>query len=47
MRESFQDFTQAQIGNLRRAGYNADFLPLETAVERYVTRYLDCPNRYR
>ncbi len=47
MRESFQDFTQAEIGNLRRAGYNGDFMPLEAAVERYVTCYLDRPNRYR
>jgi ADP-L-glycero-D-manno-heptose 6-epimerase len=47
MHESFQNFTQAQVGNLRRAGYNADFLPLEAAVERYVTRYLDRPDRYR
>ena len=47
MRESFQDFTQAEIGNLRRAGYNADFVPLEPAVERYVSCYLNRPNRYR
>ena len=33
--------------NLRRAGYNADFAPLEEAVQRYVTGYLDRPDRYR
>jgi ADP-L-glycero-D-manno-heptose 6-epimerase len=47
IRESYQDFTEAEIGNLRRAGYNADFLPLEAAVERYVTGYLKRPDRYR
>jgi len=47
MRDSFQDFTQAEIGNLRRAGYNGDFLPLEAAVARYVSGYLDRPDRYR
>ena len=47
MRESYQEFTEADIGNLRRAGYNADFLPLEAAVKRYVTGYLDRPDRYR
>ena len=33
--------------NLRRAGYNAGFTPLETAVERYVQDFLDRPDRYR
>ena len=47
MRESYQEFTEADIGNLRRAGYDADFLPLEAAVKRYVTGYLDRPDRYR
>ena len=47
MRESYQEFTEADIGSLRRAGYNADFLPLEAAVKRYVTGYLDRPDRYR
>ena len=47
MRESYQEFTKADIGSLRRAGYDADFLPLEAAVKRYVTGYLDRPDRYR
>ena len=47
IRDSYQDFTQADVGNLRRAGYDADFLPLEAAVKRYVTGYLDRPDRYR
>src|SRR5437867_207038 len=46
IRNQYQYFTQAQIENLRRAGYNAGFMPLEDAVARYVTRYLNCADRY-
>jgi ADP-L-glycero-D-manno-heptose 6-epimerase len=47
IRDSYQYFTQAQTDNLRRAGYNADFTPLEAAVKRYVNDYLDRADRYR
>jgi ADP-L-glycero-D-manno-heptose 6-epimerase len=47
IRESYQYFTQASIENLRRAGYNAGFTPIETAVRRYVGQFLDRPDRYR
>ncbi len=47
IRDSYQYFTQAEIGNLRRAGYNAEFTALEAAVQRYVTCYLDRADRYR
>jgi ADP-L-glycero-D-manno-heptose 6-epimerase len=47
IRDSYQYFTQAETANLRRAGYNADFTALEEAVQRYVTGYLDRPDRYR
>jgi ADP-L-glycero-D-manno-heptose 6-epimerase len=47
IRDSYQYFTAAETGNLRRAGYNADFMPLETAVRHYVTSYLDRADRYR
>ena len=47
IRDSYQYFTQAETGNLRRAGYNADFTGLEEAVKRYVTAFLDRPDRYR
>jgi ADP-L-glycero-D-manno-heptose 6-epimerase len=47
IRDSYQYFTQAEPANLRRAGYNADFMPLETAVKRYVDCYLDRADRYR
>jgi len=47
IRDSYQYFTEARTDNLRRAGYNADFTPLETAVKRYVNDYLDRADRYR
>ncbi len=47
IRDSYQYFTQAETENLRRAGYNAHFTPLEEAVRRYVTGYLDRADRYR
>jgi ADP-L-glycero-D-manno-heptose 6-epimerase len=43
----YQYFTEARMERLRRAGYDALFTPLEAAVERYVTRYLDRPDPYR
>ena len=43
----YQYFTEARIERLRRAGYNADFMPLEAAVNRYVTGYLNLDDRYR
>jgi len=36
IRNSYQYFTEADLGKLRRAGYNADFLSLEEGVARYV-----------
>jgi ADP-L-glycero-D-manno-heptose 6-epimerase len=47
IRDSYQYFTAAETKNLRRAGYNADFTPLEAAVRHYVTSYLDRADRYR
>jgi ADP-L-glycero-D-manno-heptose 6-epimerase len=47
IRDQYQYFTQAEVENLRRAGYNAGFTPLEEAVARYVTQFLDRPDRYR
>jgi ADP-L-glycero-D-manno-heptose 6-epimerase len=47
IRDSYQYFTQAETGNLRRAGYNAEFTTLEAAVRQYVTTYLDRTDRYR
>jgi ADP-L-glycero-D-manno-heptose 6-epimerase len=47
IRDSYQYFTQAETENLRRAGYNGHFTPLEVAVRHYVTGYLDRADRYR
>lgn len=47
IRAQYQYFTQAEIENLRRAGYNGGFTALEDAVGTYVTRFLDCTDRYR
>ena len=47
IRGQYQYFTQAEVGNLRRAGYNAGFTSLEEAVKRYVTQFLDTADRYR
>jgi len=47
IRDSYQYFTKSEVDNLRKAGYNASFTPLEQAVNCYVTDYLDRPDRYR
>jgi len=47
IRNSYQYFTQAEVANLRRAGYNAGFAPLEDSVRRYVTQFLVREDRYR
>jgi ADP-L-glycero-D-manno-heptose 6-epimerase len=47
IRDQYQYFTKARIENLRRAGYNAGFTPLEQAVHSYVSSFLNAPDRYR
>jgi ADP-L-glycero-D-manno-heptose 6-epimerase len=47
IRGSYQYFTQAEVANLQRAGYNAGFMALEDSVRRYVTQFLDQEDRYR
>jgi ADP-L-glycero-D-manno-heptose 6-epimerase len=47
LRERYQYFTQGEIENLRRAGYNAGFMSLEDAVSRYVAQFLNGADRYR
>jgi ADP-L-glycero-D-manno-heptose 6-epimerase len=47
IRGQYQYFTQGSVENLRRAGYNAGFTPLDAAVGQYVTGYLDREDRYR
>jgi ADP-L-glycero-D-manno-heptose 6-epimerase len=47
IRDSYQYFTRGSTANLRRAGYVAEFPPLEQSVRRYVREYLDAADRYR
>jgi len=47
IRDKYQYFTQGDVGNLRRAGYEQAFTPLATAVGRYVSGFLDRADRYR
>jgi ADP-L-glycero-D-manno-heptose 6-epimerase len=47
IRRHYQCSTQAKVENLRRAGYNAGFTPLEEGAYRYVTLFLNQPDRYR
>jgi len=47
IRDSYQYFTQSEIKNLRKAGYNADFTPVTEGVKRYVLEFLDRDDRYR
>lgn len=47
IRNQYQYFTQGSVVKLREAGYAQAFTPLEAAVERYVTGFLDRPDPYR
>jgi ADP-L-glycero-D-manno-heptose 6-epimerase len=47
LRERYQYFTEGEVENLRRAGYNAGFTSIEDAVARYVGKFLNRADRYR
>jgi ADP-L-glycero-D-manno-heptose 6-epimerase len=47
IRGQYQYFTQAEVGNLRKAGFDAPFTELEDAVGLYARNYLDAEDRYR
>jgi ADP-L-glycero-D-manno-heptose 6-epimerase len=47
IRAQYQYFTQANMENLRRAGYDGQFTPLNAAVARYVQNHLNVADRYR
>ena len=47
IRDRYQYFTQAEMGRLRTAGYDAPFLGVEEGVADYVTRYLATGDPYR
>jgi ADP-L-glycero-D-manno-heptose 6-epimerase len=44
---AYQYHTQAEMGRLRQAGYEAQFTPLEAGVADYVKRFLTAPDPYR
>jgi len=46
IRSNYQYFTEARMGRLRAAGYNAPFTPLEDAVREFVSGYLAQPDPY-
>jgi ADP-L-glycero-D-manno-heptose 6-epimerase len=45
--QAYQYHTQAEMGRLRKAGYDAQFTALEAGVADYVRRYLLAPDPYR
>ena len=47
IRDRYQYFTQAEMGRLRAAGYDAPFLGVEEGVQDYVIRYLATEDPYR
>ena len=47
IRGQYQYFTEAEVDNLRRAGYNAGFTSIEEGVKRYVTQFLNTADAHR
>jgi ADP-L-glycero-D-manno-heptose 6-epimerase len=47
IRDTYQYFTQSEVKNLRKIGCDVSFTPLRSAVNRYVTEFLNDPDRYR
>jgi ADP-L-glycero-D-manno-heptose 6-epimerase len=47
IRDKYQYFTQADVKNLRRAGYDKAFTPLEQAIGHYITGFLNRAEYYR
>jgi ADP-L-glycero-D-manno-heptose 6-epimerase len=46
IRSAYQYFTEAEMTKLQKAGYNASFMELETAVKDYIQGYLMQPEPY-
>lgn len=44
LREKYQYFTEAEVANLRRSGYTAEFTSLEEGVKDYIENYLNKPD---
>ena len=47
IRDTYQYFTQSEVKNLRKIGCDVSFTPLQAAVRRYVTEFLNHSDRYR
>lgn len=47
IRDKYQYFTEANMANLRAAGYDQPFTALEDGVRQYVQNFLDHADRYR
>jgi ADP-L-glycero-D-manno-heptose 6-epimerase len=47
LREKYQYYTQADLDNLRKAGYKAPFTSLDEGVKLYIQQYLSQPDAYR
>lgn len=47
IRDKYQYFTEANMANLRAAGYDKPFTALEDGVRQYVQNFLDHADRYR
>jgi ADP-L-glycero-D-manno-heptose 6-epimerase len=46
IRDKYQYYTKADTNRLRAAGYTKAFTPLETAVNDYITQYLNKQSFY-
>jgi len=47
IRDKYQYFTEAKMERIRAAGYGKPFTTLEDGIAKYVTGYLNTPDRYR
>ena len=41
IKDKYQNYTKAEMGKLRAAGYKKEFMPLEKSVGDYVVNYLE------
>ncbi|MEM6630150.1 MAG: ADP-glyceromanno-heptose 6-epimerase [Bacteroidota bacterium] len=46
IRETYQDFTEANIGKIRSVGYDKEFTPLENGIQDYIGAHLLAKNPY-
>ncbi|MFP4097954.1 MAG: ADP-glyceromanno-heptose 6-epimerase [Alphaproteobacteria bacterium] len=47
LRDKYQYFTEANISKLRDAGYNKPLIELEDGIEKYLTSFMACEDKYR